>query len=1135
MTSMRTPSEIRDNLFALFADKPMTSIGLCPLQQAEIAIFPVRYALDEAAQTSGEPGPHPIPRTWQGADTLPALQTRTYTQRQLRDGWLYVIDQTAGTQDEYRVQGANFSKQAANSDGNAEPALDHLVYPRGHQLLLAYSNVQWSEYTHERMADPAEQARWMRRLDLARYAQTMQASHCAALPEIAEHVADIDCGSAKAGLRFDSTLVPTQAQVTEHACKPALGSDRVLAAVPDQDSALFIALDDPLGILEDLSMQAAGPALALAQFEEQHMHRLTVAQYIEMLAGADFSDLQSTLALDDQTFQNFKQKAQRYLDAKLMQPFDAASEVTVGLKQADKERDLLIAEYGNEIVDRVDTLITQWRARDPLRGQVRFEEAQQFVLEKRVELEAHQASLNICLEDLIVWLRHLGTDSLCVFHDQTDEHQCLSLLEHADAWLNLLIQHETGRGWISQDYAEPQTLLGLAHYNFDKELASSIDRLAQEYTEQDGISLAIAGSVASRAKEITDVLSNDTIRNSALFQRMSQPAQRAFDTLMKVAGQHFEDLWEAFEYKLLPAVSSRLGPQWKPVAYLAISVAVQSTVDEIKPFLILDSEYKQKHARWTRQVALVTRKLDAQNRVARTGARHDRQAASRDVRQLKQQLDNLMLEMPSKVLARGEVHQQTQHTAIQQRTFTIETLGRAELAQQLEAKAKDYGSYLKRANDWVKNNINKGLAGLVTVLNLWNFHTAMTDAGASGAWNSRDQLSVSTAAATMLSGLTALAIMPIWARMAQLTGTAVIGQEALQVRLIDAAAKYWHPDHGQHRALFKTFAKRAFAMSGLAVIASVTEINHLSQQKLNAKSDAELSALTAKQTAVVFMGLLGTAQLLSSAGAYMGIWAAGAIFAPWILIGLTVVGAIYLATSIIAESLRMEGLRLWLYRSSWGQSAINYWPDSEEGQKDELRALREVLLRPAILAQTLKWKRSDHENPNRRGVWLKLILPPDVADHNIRIYPIMVTEGGWFSSDRPTGYRQNMYANYFVDGNWITLQQVGKWDSLDVRHYRRQPPAQYGASDWRVWLVHLPHSRGMDRLEVEVHYPQAILSRADNLGYRFSIDLSDTKTGNLYENPYHRKSSTEPDEEARPLVIDTIPVGFRNDCYLEVI
>ncbi|WGK62406.1 T6SS effector BTH_I2691 family protein [Halopseudomonas sp. SMJS2] len=1135
MTSMRTPSEIRDNLFATFADKPMTSIGQCPLQQVEIAIFPVRYALDEAAHTSGEPGPHPIPATWQGAASLPVLHTRTYTQRQLRDGWLYVIDQTANTLDEYRVQDATFSKQAAAAGGSAEPALGHLLYPRGHQLLLAYSSVKWSEYTHERMADPAEQARWMRPLDLAGYAHTMQAPHCAALTEIAEHVADIDPGTAKADLRFDSTLVATQAQDAEQACKPALGSDRVLACVPDQDSALFIALDDPLGILEDLSMQAAGPALALAQFEEQHMHRLTVAQYVEMLAGADFSDLETTLNVDDQAFHTFKRKAQRYLDARVMQQFDAANGGTVGLQQAIKERDLLIAEYGEDIVDRVDRLLAQWRARDSLRGQVRFGEAQQYVLEKRAELDGHQASLNICLEDLIVWLKRLGTDPLCVFHDQTEESQCLSLIEHADAWLGLLTQHEAGRDWVIKDYAEPNTLMGLAHYNFDKELASNIDRLAQEFTEQEGINLAVAGSVAKRSQEITDVLSNETIRNSALFQRMSQPAQRAYDTLLKVASQHFEDLWEAFEYKLLPAVSSRLGPQWKPVAYLTISVAVQSTVDEIKPYLILDPEYRQKHARWTRQVVMVTRKLNAQSHVARTGARHDRQAATRDVRQLKQQLDSLMLEMPAKILARGEIHQQTQHTAIQQRTFTIETLGRAELAQQLEAKAKDYGSYIKRANDWVKNNINKGLAGLVTVLNFWNVHTAMADAGASGEWTTKDQLSVSTAAATMLSGLTALAIMPAWARMAGLTGEATVKGKAVQVRLVDAAAKYWHPDHGQHKALFKTFAKRAFAMSGLAVIASVAETFQIKEEIDNADSEAEKLALQSKRVLTIGMGGVGTFQVFRSLGVFFGSRAAGLVFAPWIIVAFAIAGAAYLIISLVADSLKLEGLKLWLYRSSWSNSQADYWPDTEEGNKDELRALQEVLLRPTIVAQTLKGKMSDLNNPNRNGVWLKLVLPPDVAGQDIRIYPIMVAEGGWFSRDRQTGYRANLYAEYFAEGNWIGLEQLGDWESLDVRKYRDQLPAQYAPEDWRVWLVHLPHRWGMDRLEVEIHYPPAMLDRPDTLGYRFNIDLNGMKAGSLHENPYVHGQVTEPDGGSRPLVIDSIPAGTRNILTLGVI
>ena len=532
---------------------------------------------------------------------------------------------------------------------------------------------------------------------------------------------------------------------------------------------------------------------------------------------------------------------------------------------------------------------------------------------------------------------------------------------------------------------------------------------------------------------------------------------------------------------------------------------------------------------------MVTRKLNAQSHVARTGARHDRQAATRDVRQLKQQLDNLMLEMPAKILARGEIHQQTQHTTIQQRTFTIETLGRAELAQQLEAKAKDYGSYIKRANDWVKNNINKGLAGLVTVLNFWNVHTAMTDAGASGEWTTKDQLSVSTAAATMLSGLTALAIMPAWARMAGLTGEATVKGKAVQVRLVDSAAKYWHPDHGQHKALFKTFAKRAFAMSGLAVIASVAETFQIKEEIDNAHSEAEKLALQFKRVLTIGMGGVGTFQVFRSLGVFFGSRAAGLVFAPWIIVAFAIAGAAYLIISLVADSLKLEGLKLWLYRSSWSNSKADYWPDTEEGNKDELRALQEVLLRPTIVAQTLKGKMSDLNNPNRNGVWLKLVLPPDVAGQDIRIYPIMVAEGGWFSRDRQTGYRANLYADYFSEGNWIGLEQLGDWESLDVRKYRDQFPAQYAPEDWRVWLVHLPHRWGMDRLEVEIHYPPAMLDRPDTLGYRFNIDLDGMKAGSLHENPYVHGQVTEPDGGSRPLVIDSIPAGTRNILTLGVI
>ncbi|MEZ2746853.1 hypothetical protein ACBQ16_16865 [Halopseudomonas bauzanensis] len=94
---------------------------------------------------------------------------------------------------------------------------------------------------------------------------------------------------------------------------------------------------------------------------------------------------------------------------------------------------------------------------------------------------------------------------------------------------------------------------------------------------------------------------------------------------------------------------------------------------------------------------------------------------------------------------------------------------------------------------------------------------------------------------------------------------------------------------------------------------------------------------------------------------------------------------------------------------------------------------------------------------------------------------------------------------------------------------------QFGAAGWRVWLVHLPHRWGTDRLEVEIHYPPAMLGRPDTLGYRFKIDLDGMKAGSLHENPYVHGQVTEPDESSKRLVIDAIPASQRNIFTLGVI
>src|SRR5690606_20358818 len=150
------------------------------------------------------------------------------------------------------------------------------------------------------------------------------------------------------------------------------------------------------------------------------------------------------------------------------------------------------------------------------------------------------------------------------------------------------------------------------------------------------------------------------------------------------------------------------------------------------------------------------------------------------------------------------------------------------------------------------------------------------------------QLAVGNAAATMLSGLVALTMMPLWAKLSQLAGEVVVEQKRISVRLVDAAARYWAPDYSQHKRLFRTFSSRAIVVSGLALIATIIEARQIWGDISASRSETEKLLHMSKLCAVVLMGVPTIAQLGSATIGLFGGAAAGAIFAPWIVIGLAV-------------------------------------------------------------------------------------------------------------------------------------------------------------------------------------------------------------------------------------------------------
>ncbi|MGL4928873.1 MAG: toxin VasX, partial [Plesiomonas sp.] len=229
-----------------------------PYKGLEIALVPVRYALDEPFKAP-EKQPHPLPNShFKGPLKLTG---NAYTLRQLRDGWLYVYDESAQQLDEYEVKGDLFISETKGSHG-------YLLYPLKHTVLLVFSHQRWTErlkkiYSEdEAVAGDAEvsairgkalRSKVMRKFELIKFAN-QGCEHAGTLDLLASHVADL--GLPNQG--FASTCAPLKApdgisQGMLWAEKPASTPEAHKAGMPDIKSGMVVALNDLISDMHDLT------------------------------------------------------------------------------------------------------------------------------------------------------------------------------------------------------------------------------------------------------------------------------------------------------------------------------------------------------------------------------------------------------------------------------------------------------------------------------------------------------------------------------------------------------------------------------------------------------------------------------------------------------------------------------------------------------------------------------------------------------------------------------------------------------------------------------------------------------------------------------------------------------------------
>ncbi len=1142
--SPQPPLQARRN--QQFEDRPASANAQCPLKALEVAIFPVRYAVDESPAKGSRQGPNPLPEGF-SASHLPTLKTRSYTLRQVRDGWLYVWDEIEQTLHEYSIKGHLFTRlvwtgsdigsDARNTRGDTRP---YLLYPRHSKLQIAYSPIQWTWRICELMrSNPRQQARWMRGVDLAGYCATYTAAHGADLRKLADSVADISPSGQV--LPFTTTLIPTAGEPADSndiamQIKPGISDALVLGAVPDQDTALFIALDDPMAVINDLNMHYAGRWAEIATFEDTHRNALQTALAVEQSCGVDLKAvLPSGFASQGKFAEilDFTRDAHTHLTKYAHANFSASTSPLAGAGAVAQDQ----LKFDKENFSRKwkvtpsgaawHSLAAEWQNKSSWRNDVRFDEVLTFLHERASELRTLRTHVQKIEADVTSWLGRLGPEAQEIFYDTCDAGQvgqlliwseglaqCLGSSGSAEAdtaaqdgsIMQLARVDLQGQQWLYRQYAKQSGLIGLALFSFSKELAGALEQIAYNYSTTgtiDGLgqqpdnsgqgdSGIFSQNMARTANDAVSLLSLPAVQNSATYRALSDVARQSLDAMRTAAAAHARDAWNALSATLQPVLGSKLVTPRQLLTFSATQILVSTEIADVMG-LKLNPDYKAELRKWQMQrQVLVKQQRGLQEVTRRSGHRQNKRAATVQLEQLASRLAEHDSLRPQHILAVIHGQIRTQSISVEQVTMLLATGGQSELQVHLRLKATNAAAYAARAKTWMNLNLGGALPVLLAGLGIWNL-MATTKAIRNDGYVTGEELnSLITAITTSGSLLMALLVMPMWARAGGMAGMI----QGDTFKLTQAGARVWLREGKlAHAKLAQRLIVRTAGMAVFNIIASVSEVTEISRQMKGATSDTQSQALWAQGVAVAMMGFLGLAQL---GGSISGIlfnfaWVMG----PWMIGLLAIAGLVYLVASMVVSLFYREGLRLWLHRCYWGKA--QQWDDSDHKHGESLWRLTQICLTPAASVRSTSnpfWHGLD-------GFWLQLTLPAQLAGQDCSIRAIPVARAPTSTMPRKEISLSPAASDTLLHGYWSSSQNSGPLSNMPPPGDKVPGDVTYVSSDpnfvWRTWI---PVS-GAHTVEIEITYASMLGGEANEpMRYMFRARVADAhRAAELISDP----------------------------------
>ncbi|MEQ4340852.1 toxin VasX [Pseudomonas syringae] len=1089
---------------ATFAKTPATATSLCPFRGPDVAIVPVRYALDRSRYDAAPQKLKPL-LTGSRWAVMPKLKTRSYTLRQLYDGYVYVYDETAETLHEYAVSAAsgNLSRiiwtdaqLGSDQRSGGSDAKPFLLYPRSNRLRIAFSAQQWTWRTCEHLrSSPESRASWMKALDLKRYCMTMAEPDTLPLNRIAEAVADIDKEYVVDDDRFADSAIPTHESSSEEnqPLFSPIGADVFWqGSVEDQDSSLLIALDDPLAIFNDLGMQLAADQAAYRNWQAEHEHKIQIAQTVTTLCGAESEPEKLPASVRDNAAltHQYLSDVEAYFEQCMFEQEQIGNNTAPGgvlllpdIFKSPEMRRSIEMRYGSAPSDEA---LQAWKDRHKWRREVDLSGARQYLQQHLPTGDTLLQQVRDTQSDFQQWAIHLGTEPLKLFVDPTHPE---SLLYLHTLMLNLQIiyaQDNAASVWLAEQEANDSSLFGTLRYGFSPALKHALHQEANALLN----GLGDVTNLATRIGELNGTLNHQGFAEKPWMKALKQPVQDTFKALSQLASSAGKATFESILLAWVP-IDSRLavGKQQNIVALIRTLLIGQILLDS-KARIAIDHNMLAKLKNWISEWRVLNKQIsDIRRSWLYPTAYNPRKSIASHLRALEQKLRLHELSMPALL-----DYQNNQYAKQLQDEIRLHF-------QSGKAITKDWLSSAKRWLDGLG-----GIAGSITwgviMLNFINTAFTYRDLTRDGDFSAKDIGKVTYGLGYSFNLLMAVFVEAPWVVIRDAKPLSI---GSYNIGILDKSAAYWKArGNTVWGDAIRGFRGSMVAMGTFGIAAAALEAIDISNDRSKLKTSAEKNATVIKGLAVAAMGLASFAQLLTGISPASRLTTV--VMSPWFSLALLIAGTIYLFATMVLNYFKQDSVGWWLRKCCWSRTPEHRHANTAQEKNNEIRSLLQIQLSPQIYVKsTVRYEdrylgKGDYISVAvQNGAGIQVRLPGTLRGSSVSVNVI--------SSKRPWGVLpvekidRSVQADFLDRGQFRNVKQFGTLTNKPAGKayedftYPLMPPQNEDVI-WETWV---PLDKDASYLELQIHYPMHLInSGQSDTGYSFQLEL-DTKGSTSFD------------------------------------